>query len=87
MSEGKASIKFKRENCTLYLSNAPPAQLVTFLRTMVVKHEVEPKREESLRKQLLSNKPVQYDEISPVTNAELEKVRKAFFYENLRKVS
>lgn len=59
MNEGKATIKFKKENCTLFLSNAPPASLAKFLQTMVVKYSVETKgKEVSLRKQLLSNKPV-----------------------------
>lgn len=76
MNEGKATLKFKKENCTMLLSNAPPASLIKFLQTIVIKYAVDPKNKEiSLRKQLLSNKPVQYDEISPVTNAELEKVR------------
>lgn len=77
MNEGKATVKFKKENCTMLLSNAPPASLTKFLQTMVIKYAADPKssKDVSLRKQLLSNKPMQYDEISPVTNAELEKVR------------
>lgn len=75
--EGKATVKFKKENCTMFLSNAPPALLTKFLQTMLVKYAVDPKtnKDVSLRKQLLSNKQKQYEEISPVTNVELEKVR------------
>lgn len=60
MNEGKATVKFKKENCTMLLSNAPPAPLTKFLQTMLVKYVVDPKssKEVSLRKQLLSNKPV-----------------------------
>lgn len=59
MNEGKATIKFKKENCSMFLSNAPPALLIKFLQTMVVKYSAESgNKETSLRKQLLSNKPV-----------------------------
>lgn len=75
MNEGKATVKFKKENCNMLLSNAPPASLTKFLQTMLIKYVVDNGKDVSLRKQLLSHKPVQYDEISPVTNAELEKVR------------
>ncbi|XP_011633917.1 ATP-dependent DNA helicase PIF1 [Pogonomyrmex barbatus] len=37
MTEGKASIKFKEQNCTLFLSNAPSSQLINFLKTIFVK--------------------------------------------------
>lgn len=36
MNEGKASIKFLEDNATLYLSNAPPGQLLSFLRYLYV---------------------------------------------------
>ncbi|TGZ55744.1 ATP-dependent DNA helicase PIF1 [Temnothorax longispinosus] len=37
MTEGKASIKFKEQNCTLFLSNAHSSQLINFLKTIFVK--------------------------------------------------
>lgn len=76
MSEGKTSIKFQRENCTLYLSNAPPGKLLTFMKTIFIKMTGEENNQKSntpLRNQLLSGKLNQYDEISPVTNAEVGK--------------
>ncbi|KAG5876122.1 hypothetical protein JTB14_036162 [Gonioctena quinquepunctata] len=76
MNEGKASIKFPTENCSMYLSNAPPGQLLIFLRTMYVKMTGDknvPGANTSLRTQLLSGKPQQYEEISPVTTAEMSK--------------
>lgn len=78
MNEGKASIKFQPLDCTLYLSNAPPGQLLTFLRTIFVKMTGEksgPETNTSLRTQLLSGKYKQFEEISPVTNVEMDKAR------------
>lgn len=78
MNEGKASIKFQPLNCSLYLSNAPPGQLLSFLRTMFVKMTGEknaPNANTSLRTQLLSGKPKQFEDISPVTNTEIDKAR------------
>nr|CAI5850636.1 unnamed protein product [Callosobruchus analis] len=75
MNEGKASIKFLPLNCTMYLSNAPPGDLLSFLRTIFVKMTGEKSAlnaNTSLRTQLLSSKPQQFEEISPVTNIELD---------------
>ncbi|KAJ8945724.1 hypothetical protein NQ314_009086 [Rhamnusium bicolor] len=78
MNEGKASIKFQPLNCTLYLSNAPTGQLLTFLRTIFVKMtggQSATNANTSLRTQLLSHKPQQFEEISPLTNLEIDKAR------------
>lgn len=76
MNEGKASIKFVDEKCTVFLSNAPPSPLMMFLRTLVVKmsgEKVEDKETvaKNLRAHLLSSKPNSFEDISPVTNADL----------------
>lgn len=79
MAEGKASIVFQDVKCTIYLSNAPPGNLCAFLRTIFVKmsgEKAKPNLNTSLRTQLLSNKPGGFDEISPVTVADLEKAHK-----------
>lgn len=79
MKEGRASIKFQEFGCTAFMTNAPPSQLIGFLRTMFVKMTGNaPKNEKatSLRTQLLSNKPQQFEEISPVTKGELCRVQK-----------
>lgn len=79
MNEGKASIVFQDVNCTIYLANAPPGSLLSFLRTIFVKMTGEknkPNLNTSLRTQVLTNKPSGFDEISPVTNLELEKAHK-----------
>lgn len=80
MNEGKSSMKFQDPRCTLYLSNAPPAQLSSFFKTIFIKmtgaKEDKKNLDTSLRTQLLSNKPRQFEEISPVTNAELEAATK-----------
>ncbi|XP_063989772.1 ATP-dependent DNA helicase PIF1 [Diachasmimorpha longicaudata] len=78
MSEGKSTIKFAEERCTLFLSNAPAAQLITFLKTIFVKMTGQPeggkqKSKNPLREQLLSNgKLGGIQDISPATNAELD---------------
>uniref|UniRef100_A0A182RU74 ATP-dependent DNA helicase PIF1 n=1 Tax=Anopheles funestus TaxID=62324 RepID=A0A182RU74_ANOFN len=90
MSEGKASIKFNEEKCTLFLSNAPPGLLVQFLKVIFVKltngkgsssEMKEPLNKSELlkksRTQILAGTSVnQYDEISPVTTNELIRARK-----------
>ncbi|XP_018334205.1 ATP-dependent DNA helicase PIF1 [Agrilus planipennis] len=78
MNDGKASIKFPEERCTLFLSNAPPSALVGFLKTIFVKMTGEKNISNnnlSLRAQLLSNKPRSFEEISPVTNAEIDNAK------------
>lgn len=77
MAEGKASIKFQESACTLFLSNAPPTNLVSFLRTIFVKMTGEKDKgpaknsTQSMRAKLLSGKAQTYEEISPVTVSDL----------------
>lgn len=74
MKEGRATIKFQELSCTAYLTNAPPSQLINFLRIMFVKMTGNVAKNEkgtSLRAQLLSSKSRQFEEISPVTQGEL----------------
>uniref|UniRef100_A0A182NTE4 ATP-dependent DNA helicase PIF1 n=1 Tax=Anopheles dirus TaxID=7168 RepID=A0A182NTE4_9DIPT len=83
MAEGKASIKFSEQKCTLFLSNAPPGLLVQFLKVVFVKLTggKGPLSKEELMKQtrtqMLAGKSVnQCDDISPVTTNELVRARK-----------
>ncbi|XP_036332463.1 ATP-dependent DNA helicase PIF1 [Rhagoletis pomonella] len=80
MSEGKATINFKAENCAMYLSNAPPSTLMYFLRTIFIKLNGEQKDEATTQKQLrahmLSGKPSNFEEVSPVTTTEMIMARK-----------
>ncbi|XP_038222808.1 ATP-dependent DNA helicase PIF1 [Zerene cesonia] len=78
MAEGKASIKFQEAGCTVFISNAPPTNLVSFLRTIFVKMTGD--RDQSINKtpskqtvraKLLSGKAQAFEEISPVTVADL----------------
>ncbi|XP_011858766.1 PREDICTED: ATP-dependent DNA helicase PIF1 [Vollenhovia emeryi] len=79
MAEGKASIKFREQNCTLFLSNAPSSQLITFLKTIFVKltgQEGKPAAKDPLREKLLAN--VQLggaEDVSPATSAEVNRAR------------
>ncbi|XP_050476017.1 ATP-dependent DNA helicase PIF1 isoform X2 [Bombus huntii] len=74
MTEGKASIKFKEENCTLFLSNAPTSQLINFLKTLYIKVSSQSDQvvKNPLKERLLSNK---FLEISPVTSTEINKAK------------
>ncbi|XP_017047634.1 ATP-dependent DNA helicase PIF1 [Drosophila ficusphila] len=84
MSEGKATFNFKAENCTLYLSNAPPGTLMFFLRTIFIKmngteggsQPDDATLQKKLREHLMSGKPSSFDDISPVTTAEMILARK-----------
>ncbi|XP_041981756.1 ATP-dependent DNA helicase PIF1 [Aricia agestis] len=81
MAEGKASIKFQEAGCTIFISNAPPTNLVSFLRTIFVKmtgdKEQNPNKtpSKSIRAQLLSGKAQSFEEISPVTVADIHKAK------------
>uniref|UniRef100_A0A336MPL2 ATP-dependent DNA helicase PIF1 n=2 Tax=Culicoides sonorensis TaxID=179676 RepID=A0A336MPL2_CULSO len=85
MTEGKASIKFMQDQCTLYLSNAPPGTLVTFLKTLFIKMTSDKEKtgnltekdvQKKLRAHFLSEKPSAFEDISPVTNNELMRAKK-----------
>ncbi|CAG9564653.1 unnamed protein product [Danaus chrysippus] len=78
MAEGKASIKFQEAGCTLFISNAPPTNLVSFLRTVFVKMTGDKEQginktpsKQSVRTKLLSGKAKAFEEISPVTVADI----------------
>lgn len=70
MADGKASFTFSQ--CTLLLANAPPADLTQFLKTVYVK-TVNDGTPGKSAVAFLKTKAV--DEISPMTNAELEKAK------------
>lgn len=72
MADGKASFTFSQPQCTLFLANAPPADLTQFLKTVYVKTVNEGTPGKSAVA-FLKTKAV--DEISPMTNAELEKAK------------
>lgn len=73
MTEGKASIKFNDEKCTLFISNAPSASLVSFLKLIFVKVTNQTdKPKNPLTERILGGVTSTVDEISPATNAELK---------------
>ncbi|XP_061399651.1 ATP-dependent DNA helicase PIF1 [Musca vetustissima] len=81
MSEGKASVNFKAEKCAMYLSNAPPGTLMFFLRTIFIKmnggeNVDDATAQKQLRAHMLSGKPTTFEEVSPVTTAEMILARK-----------
>ena len=78
MVEGKASIKFQDAHCTLFISNAPPTNLVSFLRTIFVKMTGDKEKsidktpsKQTMRTKLLSGKAQAFEDISPVTVADI----------------
>lgn len=82
MTEGKASIKFNKENCTLYLTNAPPGILINFLKTLFIKMTADSDGnkgkdlQKKLRAHFLSEKPSAFEDVSPVTNAEVMRAKR-----------
>lgn len=85
MSEGKTTIKFNTDKANLFINNAPPGLLMHFLKTIFVKltKDSEDNKEvtkeqmhKKLREHLLSEKASKFDEISPITNAELDRAKK-----------
>lgn len=81
MAEGKSSIKFQEVNCSVFLSNAPPSNLVGFLRTLFIKMTGDkattttPNKGSNIRAQLLSSKPKSTEDISPVTIADIQNAK------------
>nr|CAD7424250.1 unnamed protein product [Timema monikensis] len=76
MTEGKASLNFPEENMVVLISNAPPSQLLLFLRALFIK--LSGGKNESqvgLRERLLSKKSQALQEISPVTLQEINKAK------------
>ncbi|XP_063386502.1 ATP-dependent DNA helicase PIF1 [Cydia fagiglandana] len=82
MAEGKASVKFQEAGCTLFISNAPPTNLVSFLRTIFVKMTGDKEAsstttpsKQSMRAKLLSGKAQSFEEISPITVADIHNAK------------
>lgn len=85
MSEGKATIKFNSEKCNVFFSNAPPGSLIFFLKTMFIKMTkdtvdnkgvTKEEMQKKVRENLLSERSSHFNEISPITNAELDRAKK-----------
>ncbi|XP_063243361.1 LOW QUALITY PROTEIN: ATP-dependent DNA helicase PIF1-like [Bacillus rossius redtenbacheri] len=76
MSEGKASINFQHQNMVLLISNAPPAHLLMFLRSLYVKLAGDKSDSKvGMRERLLSKKSQVLQEISPVTLQEIKNAK------------
>ncbi|KAM0733633.1 ATP-dependent DNA helicase PIF1 [Formica fusca] len=76
MTEGKASIKFKEQNCTLFLSNAPSSQLINFLKTVFIKMTGQEGKVDPLKEKLFAN--IQHggaEDVSPATSAEINRAK------------
>lgn len=75
VKEGKATIRLVTQKLHLLVSNSPPDQLNLFLRSMVVKVTAMGKAQGSHRR-MLGDVSVQFDEISPLTERDIEMSRK-----------
>ncbi|XP_011499920.1 PREDICTED: ATP-dependent DNA helicase PIF1 [Ceratosolen solmsi marchali] len=78
MGEGKATIKFKLEKCTLYLSNAPAGQLINFLKMIFIKmHGKDDDKPfiNSIKEKLLGNQGTYAEDISPASIAEIKRAK------------
>ena len=73
--EGKATIRLITQKLHLLISNSPPDQLNLFLRSMVVKVTAMGKVQGSHRR-MLGDVSVQFDEISPLTERDIELARR-----------
>ncbi|KAL7292091.1 hypothetical protein TKK_0014365 [Trichogramma kaykai] len=78
MTEGKASISFQLDNCTIYYSNAPPSKLINFLKTIYIKttggDENQKVIKNPLREKIIGNLGATED-ISPATTAEINRAK------------
>lgn len=77
MNEGKASIKFNEEKCTLFLSNAPTVQLINFLKTIYVKitGQSEEVIKNPLKERFANKQSNSYQDVSPITSTDVKKVK------------
>ena len=81
--EGKATIRLTKQNVQLMLSNCPPNKIITFLRTLTAKlgcNKLE-KTVVSERQRLLSGQPHSFQEISPVTEKNVETLQRTRTHE------
>lgn len=83
MSEGKASIQFNQDRCVVFISNAPPGLLMNFLKTLFVKmsanradQQISNALQKNIRDRMLSENPSKFNDISPVTNAEVVRAQR-----------
>lgn len=69
LKEGKGTICLKDANVNLMIANAPPNQLLVFMKTLAGKHAVSGVNGGvvNARKRLLSTVPKSFEEISPLT--------------------
>ncbi|KAK3859893.1 hypothetical protein Pcinc_034023 [Petrolisthes cinctipes] len=79
MKEGKATVCLREANMNLMISNAPPNQLLVFLRMLASKKAVMGTENGtegvSARTRLLSTLPKSFEEISPLTFKEYSSLR------------
>ncbi|XP_054764105.2 ATP-dependent DNA helicase PIF1-like [Lytechinus pictus] len=74
-SDGKACIRLPKKSLQVMISNCPPHQLKTFLKSLAVKMECrKSEKVVSDRARLLSELPQQFDEISPMNQGDVDSI-------------
>lgn len=81
LKDGKATIRLLTQKIHFLISNCPPEQLGTFLRSMAIKVTARGKRQGAKRR-MIGDVSLQFDEISPLNEKDVEMARK-----NLGKVN
>ena len=81
--EGKATIRLTKQNVQFMLSNCPPNKIITFLRTLSAKLACKrlDKTVVSGRQRLLSEHPRSFQEISPLTDKNVETLQRTRTHE------
>ncbi len=75
VQSGKATIRLLTQGVQILVSNCPPEQLAIFLRSMSIKVASRGKAQGTARR-MLGDVSLQFDEISPLTERDLEMARR-----------
>lgn len=76
VEEGKATIKFPDSKINILIYNAPPCNLISFLKTLFVKLcSAKSSPKVPLKDKLLSSRDKQIQEVSPISSKDLNRVK------------
>ena len=75
LKDGKAGIRLLTQKIHLLISNCPPGQLSSFLKSLSIKLAARGKRQ-GARQRMFGDLSLQFEEISPLTERDVEMARK-----------
>lgn len=75
LTQGKATIKFPNNNLSVFISNAPYSELLSFLRLMSIKMIGGEGQKPSARAKLFSTKTPNVEDVSPLTEKDYQKAK------------